>query len=144
MLWRTKPPQQFHKQLVHLCLLKFLCSRKFGKLVWLNPGSYNFRFPPVFGSCNSKMLLVNSWDNMDPFWKIWLAFIKVTRKNFYHHISFLLTTFSQNAVRDFFCNNSFNVKTIKFNRFLNRKTLLFHVSFKLVWLKREIKNISPH
>ena len=41
-----------------------------------------------------------------------------------------------------FCNNSFDVKTIKFNRFHNRKTFLFHASFNLVWLKREIKNIS--
>ena len=50
--------------------------------------------------------------------KFCFLFIKVTRKNFYYHISFL---------RDFFCNNSFDTKTIKFNRFQNRKTFLFHV-----------------
>ena len=38
-----------------------------------------------------------------------------------------------------FCNNSFDVKTIKLKRLHNRKTFLFHVSFKLVWLKREMK-----
>ena len=38
-----------------------------------------------------------------------------------------------------FCNNSFVVKTMKFNRFRNRKGFFFHVSFKLAWLKREIK-----
>ena len=142
------------------------------------------RFPPVFGSFNSEMLLVKprsshqkcwcprpvtllkkrlwhscfSWElceicmntfftehlwttaseslRIGPILKnLWFAFIKVTRNKFYYHISFL---------RDFFCNSSFNVKTIKFNRFHNRKTFLFHVSFKLVWLKCEIKNISPH
>ena len=65
---------------------------------------------------------------MDQFWKIYDS-LQVTRKNLYYHISFLLTMFSQNVTRDFFCNNSFDVKTIKFNRFHNRK-----ISFKLVWL----------
>ena len=72
---------------------------------------------------------------------LWFAFIKVTRKNFYYPISFLATMFSQNVTCHFFCNNSFDVKTIKLNRFYNRKTFLFYISFKLVWLKREIKNI---
>ena len=93
---------------------------------------HTFRFPPVFGSCNSKMLLVKSWDNMDPFWKIYDSLS--SKSYFYYHISFLLT-FSQNVTRGF----CFDVKTIKFNRFHNWKTFLFHVSFKLVWLKREIK-----
>ena len=31
-----------------------------------------------------------------------------------------------------FCNNSFESKTIKFNRFHNQKTFLVHASFKLV------------
>ena len=60
---------------------------------------YTFRFPPVFGSCNSKMLLVKSWDNMDPFWKIYDSLS--SKSYFYYHISFLLT-FSQNVTRDFF------------------------------------------
>ena len=75
---------------------------------------------------------------------LWFAFIKVTRKYFCYHISFLLTMFSQNVAWDIFCNNSFDVKTIKFNRFHNWKTFLFHISFKVVWSKREIKNISSH
>ena len=45
----------------------------FGKIwevwVWLNLGNYNFRFPPVFGSCNSKMLLVKIWDSLIHFEK---------------------------------------------------------------------------
>ena len=66
---------------------------------------HTFRFPPVFGSCNSKMLLVKSWDNMDPFWKIWFAFIKVTREflffwQFFHRILyatfFLIIAWRQN------------------------------------------------
>ena len=56
---------------------------------------------------------------------LWLAFTKVTRKKFYYHISFLLTMFLLNVTRDFFCNNSFDVKTMEFNRFHNRKSFYF-------------------
>ena len=66
-----------------------------------------FRFPPVFGLCNSKMLLVKFWDRIR-FEKFMI--IKVTKKNFYYHIPFLLTMFSQNVTSDFFCNNTFDVK----------------------------------
>ena len=103
--------------------------------------NHTFRFPRVFGSCNSKMLLVKSWDRIH-FEKF--IIIRVTRKDFYYYIPFLLTLFSQNVASDFSCNNSFDAKTIKFNRLHNRNFFLFHVSFKLVWLKREIKNISPY
>ena len=73
---------------------------------------------------------------------LWFAFIKVKRISI---ITFLFfRVLSQNVTRDYFCNNGSGVKTTKFNRFHNRKTFLFHVSLKLVWLKRRIKNISPH
>ena len=109
-----------------------------GNLSLVKSGKLNhiFRLPPVFGSCNSKMLLIKYCDNMDLFWKVHET---LSWKNFYYHISFLLIfwLFSQNVTRDFFCNNSYDVETIKFNRLHNRKYFLFHVSFKLVWLKRE-------
>ena len=146
MLWWTKPPHQFHKQLVHLCLLKFLSLENLGGSSLVKSGKLypTFRFPPVFGSCNSKILLLTSCDNMDPFWKIY-DWLSPKLQEIFSIITFLFFwLFSQNVTRDIFCNNSFDVKTIKFNRFHNRKTFLFHVSFKLVWLKGEIKNIYPH
>ena len=91
---------------------------------------HTFRFPPVFGSCNSKMLLVKSWDNMDPFWKIYDSLS--SKSHFYHrmlHATFL--TF-------------FDVKIIKFNRFYNRKIFLFHVSFELVWNKKYFSSLIIH
>ena len=106
--------------------MRSLSPVKSGKLY------HTIRIPPVFGSCNSKMLLVKSWDNM-------------TRFHQSHKKEFLLSHFfSSDCVftkcyTRLLCNNSFDVNTIKFNRFHNRKTFLFHVSFKLVWLKREIK-----
>ena len=50
---------------------------------------------------------------------------KRNENNFLYHISFLLYMVSQNAT--LFCKNSFDVKTIKFNRFHNRKFFLFQV-----------------
>ena len=84
---------------------------------------HTFRFPPVFGSCNSKMLLVKSWDRIH-FEKF--IIIKVARKNFYYHIPFLL--FSQNVTSSFFCNKTFDVKLENLiDCTNNRKTFLFHV-----------------
>ena len=113
--------------------------------VWENLGSLSpvksgklyraIRFPSVFGSCNWKMLLVKSWDHMDPFWKIYDSLS--SKSYFYYHFPFFW--FFTECSRDF----CFYVKTIKFNRFHNGKTFLFHASFKLVSLKRKIKNISP-
>ena len=103
--------------------------------------NHTFRFPHVFGSCNSKMLLVKSWVKMDLFWKIHDPLSSKSRERIYFFSSGYVFT---ECYTRFFCNNSFDVKSIKFNRLHNRKTFLFHVSFKLVWLKREIKNISSH
>ena len=100
--------------------------------------------PSVFGSCNWKMLMVKSWDNMDPFWKIYMLSSKSQEKISIITFLFFWPCFYKMLHATFFCNNSFDVKTIKFNRFHNWKTFLFHASFKLVWLKRKIKNISPY
>ena len=98
---------------------------------------HTFCFPPVFGSCNSKMLLVKSWDRIH-FEKFMI--IKVARKTFYYHIPFLLTMFSQNVPSDVFCNNSLMTKLYNLTDSTIEKLFFFHVSFELV-LKREIKNI---
>ena len=101
--------------------------------------NYTFRFPLVFGSCNSKMLLVKSWNNMDLFWKIHDSLSSKSQERISIIIFLFFWLVSHDVTPDFFCYNSFDVKSIKFNRLHNRKTFLFHVSFKLVWLKREIK-----
>ena len=101
--------------------------------------NYTFRFPLVFGSCNSKVLLVKSWNNMDLFWKIHDLLSSKSQQRISIIIFLFFWLFSQNVTRDFFSNNSFDVKSVKFNRLHNRKYFLFHVSFKLVLLKREIK-----
>ena len=84
---------------------------------------HTFRFSPVFGSGNSKMLLVKSSDRIH--FKQFII-IKVARKNFYYHIPFLL--FSQNVTSSFFCNKTFDVKLENLiDCTNNRKTFLFHV-----------------
>ena len=103
---------------------------------------HTFRFPPVFGSCNSKMLLVKSSDRIhfEQF-----IIIKVARKNFYYHIPFLL--FSQNVTSSFFGNKTFDVKTRKFNRLHNRKTFLFHVfqtGLIETWNKKYFSSLIIH
>ena len=87
-----------------------------GSLNLVKPGKSNHisRFPPVFGSRNSKMLLVKSWDNMDLFWKIPDSLSSKSQERIFI-VFFFLWLFLQNVTRDFFCNNSFDVKSMKFN-----------------------------
>ena len=107
--------------------------KNLGSLSMVKSGKlcHTFRFPPVFGSCNSKMLLVkprSSHQRCSMQKGVLRNFTKFTEKHLCQSLSF----------------NKVACLRPAFNRFHNRKTFLFHFSFKLVWLKREIKNISPH
>ena len=62
---------------------------------------HKFPFPPFFGSCYLKMLLVKSWDNMDPFWTIWFTFIKVTREFLSSHLFSSEFFFTECCMRHF-------------------------------------------
>ena len=103
---------------------------KLGKLY------HNFPFSPVFGSCNSKMLLVKSWNYMDPFCKIWFAFIKVTREFLSSHF-FSSEMFSPNAVRDFFVTIALTSKLWNLMNFTIEK--LFHFMFLSNWFVWNVK-----
>ena len=78
---------------------------------------------------------------MDLPWKVYNSLLLKWQEIIFIITFIFFWLFSYNVTRDFFCNNSFEVKTIKFNRFQNWQKNLFYVSFKLVWLKHEIKNI---
>ena len=130
MLWGTKPPFQFTSRFCMSVCWNFEVWENLGSLSPIKSGKlyHAILFPSVFGSCNWKMLLVKSWDNTDPFWKIYDL---LSSKSYsYYRISFLLT-FSQNVTRDF----CFDVKTINFNRFHNRKTFFISCFFQTLLIE---------
>ena len=85
---------------MHLCLLKFI---SLGKLY------HTFCFPPASGSCNSKMLLVKSWDRIH-FKKFMI--IKVARK--ISIITFLFFCFHKMLQATFFVTIPYSWRKIWF------------------------------
>ena len=120
-----------------------------GSLNLVKPGKSNYisRFPPVFGSRNSKMLLVKSWDNMDLFWKIHDLLSSKSQERIFIIIFFFLWLFLQNVTRDFFCNNSFDVKSMKFNLIDCTIVLIscfFQTGLIEVWNKKCFSSLIIH
>ena len=105
---------------------------------------YTIRFPPVFGSCNSKMLLVKSWDNMDPFLK---NHDSLSSKSYlYYHISFLLT-FSQNVTRVFFVTIALTSKLQNLIDFTIEKLFIscfFQIGLIETWNKKYFSSLIIH
>ena len=140
MLWGTKPPRQLHKQLVHFYLLKFLSLGKFGKLkpsqIW--EVILYLSFSSCLGSCNSKILLEKSWDSMDQILKIHDLLSSKSQERISITTFLFFYVFTKYYTR-LFCINSFDVKTIKFNRFYNPKNFIsyfFQTGLIETWNKK--------